>query len=135
MPRIWFNGHALFQSGGEPEAVQLVPQAFKDDLVIFLEGDLLQVLPKLSLAGAMCMNVCAGLGLHMKFERGKTEARAVLRGKLQIDHGGLQQLVGFVQRPEQHGDPQRRAREERLREAAWAPGKKVVEQSALSNEV
>ena len=45
-------------SGEEPEAVQLVPQAFMDDLVIFLEGDPLEVLRDLSLATALCRKVC-----------------------------------------------------------------------------
>ena len=53
LPRIWVRGQALFQAGEEPEAVQLVPQAFMNDLVIFLEGDPLEVLRKLSRAAAV----------------------------------------------------------------------------------
>ena len=53
LPRIWVRGQALFQAGEEPEAVQLVPQAFMNDLVIFLEGDPLEVLRKLSRATAV----------------------------------------------------------------------------------
>ena len=110
--------------------------------MIFLEGDFLEVLRKLSLAAAVCRKVCAGLRLLMNVEREDGSHGAVpciqeLSSDedgvplLPIDDGGRLRLVkscthlGSKVIPRGTCHEERAARRQAAREAAGALRKNV----------